>query len=177
MATKRGPGVGRTPRYERVPHGSLKGSFLEGEKVEPPKRSTAMIHVDKPAMKPSSVWRHKGKFAGSAALAGGGALYLTHHHRNQKELAVSKTYFDPFTGDTVEFAEPVEKFDVAKSVQGFNIKDVSTGPANATLTGAKSLGVKMSVKGENTKPRRNTLGHYRGSGTSGRRVVSIKAGK
>jgi len=56
------------------------------------------IKFSKPAMN----WRRAGKFAAAGGVATGGAAYL--YHQRQKDKTVAK-YYDPFSGDTVEFGK------------------------------------------------------------------------
>lgn len=154
MATRKGPGAGRTPRYERHLHAV----------PDLPKA----VEIHKPAMKPpSSVWRHRGKFAAAGlagtAAAGGGALILTHH--NRKEKAVAKSYFNPFDGETYE---------VSKA--GMDNQPTSAVAVPAGLTGAHKLGVKLKTSNSGASERRTVSHHVTNSGASSRRVTSLKAG-
>ena len=56
------------------------------------------IKFSKPAMN----WRRAGKFAAAGGVATGGAAYL--YHQRQKDKTVAK-YYDPFSGDTIEFGK------------------------------------------------------------------------
>ena len=103
----RGKGKGRVERFNR-------SADVEARRVA---QTAKPVEIHKPAMAPAAStapakavmsWRSKGKFALAGGAALGGTAYLVHHNRQGKP--VSKSLYNPYTGDT-------EEMDVSKGVR------------------------------------------------------------
>lgn len=94
---KRGAGVGRTPSYMRP-------EAIKERQAAPRLHTAPAPLLNIPAPRASVPhWRSKGKFALAGGAAAGGTAFLFHRRQSQKEPVMK--YFDPFTGDTVEFGK------------------------------------------------------------------------